>query len=128
MIARLQLMDLISEEQLVQLPQPQSDPWDEEALAAHVDEIIAEQQGQEEIQRKKKKAKTVAINRAKQSTSLANPSTVWYGDTPIVLREDIATPAYYTFCRWHKCGDRRCRKDLQINRPDRDTVVRDPAQ
>ena len=125
---RLQMVDLASEQMLLPLPdqlEEDREAWDEAALVAHVDELIAAAQ-QEEVGQEPKdgKKRRLALTRKKQSTSVMNPSTVWFGQTPIVLREDLATPTYYTFCqRHHVCG-RHCRKDIQINRPDKDTVVR----
>ena len=122
---RFQLVDLASEQMLHPAPlelEDDRDHLDEAALVAHVDELIAAQQ---HVEVESAKAQKRAVSgRQRQSTSLLNPSTVWFGNTPIVYREDLATPSFYTFCRCHQAGGRFCRKDIQINRPDKDTVIR----
>jgi hypothetical protein len=120
----LQLVDLASEQMLMQ-PLPDQPTWDEARLVAHVDELIAAQEAQGvDHKSPSKKQRLAAKEYKKQSTSVFNPSTVWFGKTPIVLREDTATHTYYTFCRRHQFCGRHCRKDIQINRPNRDTVIR----
>ena len=121
-------MDIAAEQMLqpVEEQPAENGIWDDDALVAHIDNLIAEQQDQimehaaSSGSRKPIRSKTLK----KQNTSMMNPSTVWFGDTPIVLREDLATPVYYVFCKQHACNGKQCRKDIQINRPDRDTVIR----
>lgn len=33
-------------------------------------------------------------------------------------------PTYYTYCKAHRYCGKHCRKDIQINRPNKDVVIR----
>lgn len=129
---RLELVDLAAEQMLQPvLEESADDILGEEALVAQVDELIANANAAQEVQddehSRKKQKTSLQGQRAKQSTSMMNDSTVWFGGfggVPIVLREDTPTPTFYAFCPRHKFGCKQCRKDMAINRPDRDTVIR----
>ena len=74
-------------------PLPDQPTWDEARLVAHVDELIAAQEAQGvDHKSPSKKQRLAAKEYKKQSTSVFNPSTVWFGKTPIVLREDHGHP------------------------------------
>lgn len=127
----LQLVDIAADEMLRPLaPDTEmvsGEAWSDERLAEHFAGIVAQQQQEEAIAvaaPAPHAAPRPAAQRRRRGGGLGNPNTVWFGSTPIALREDLAVPTYYTYCKFHSVHGIHCRKDMQTNRPDKDTVVR----
>ena len=56
-------------------------------------------------------------------SSLYDASTMWVGSFPIVRRHLNGVPSFYVYCPLHSYGGRRCRKSMQLNQPDEETVI-----
>ena len=121
----LQLVDIAADEMLRPIVPVSGEAWSDERLAEHFAGIVAQQpQAAVAAPAPHPAPRPGPARRHRGTSSKWKPSTVWFGSTPIVLREDLAKPIYYTYCRHHSVLGLHCRKDIQINRPDPDTVVR----